>query len=205
MEIRRKRFSSANHSAKTIHLHHHHRKEKDDIINCLEEKALRLAEQVDKLSSLVDRQEQYSRRNCILIHVVKENQSKGTDEVVVNKTKSEMDLEISAGDIDRTHSIDLPTKSKNRSMIVKFVRYMDGMGEFTSKKKLKGKNMSVTKSLTKIGMSALEKATNNFRCSSLWKADRMIMYGEEDDAKTKFILIDILTSKVALQKIRNCF
>ena len=67
------------------------RKKKDEMINSLEEKVLGLTEKVDKLSSLVDRQEQYSRRNCILIHGVKENQNEDTDEVVINKIKSEMD------------------------------------------------------------------------------------------------------------------
>ena len=66
-------------------------KKKDEMINSLEEKVLGLTEKVDKLSSLVDRQEQYSRRNCILIHGVKENQNEDTDEVVINKIKSEMD------------------------------------------------------------------------------------------------------------------
>ena len=67
------------------------RKKKEEMINSLEEKVLGLTEKVDKLSSLVDRQEQYSRRNCILIHGVKENQNEDTDEVVINKIKSEMD------------------------------------------------------------------------------------------------------------------
>ena len=52
------------------------------MINSLEEKVLGLTEKVDKLSSLVDRQEQYSRRNCILVHGVNENQNKDTDEVL---------------------------------------------------------------------------------------------------------------------------
>ena len=46
------------------------RKKKDEMINSLKEKVLGLTEKVDKLSSLVDRQEQYCRRNCILIHGV---------------------------------------------------------------------------------------------------------------------------------------
>ena len=33
-----------------------------------------------------------------------------------------MDLEISPGDIDRTHRIGVPSKGKNRPIIVKFVR-----------------------------------------------------------------------------------
>ena len=104
------------------------------MINSLEEKVLGLTEKVDKLSSMFNRQEQYSRRNCILIHGIKENQNEDTDEVVVNKLKSEMDLEISPGDIDRTHRIGVPGKGKNRPIIVKFVRYMDRRRVFTNKR-----------------------------------------------------------------------
>ena len=94
------------------------RNKKDEMINSLEEKVLGLTEKVD-------RQEQYSRRNCILIHGVKENQNEDTNEVVINKIKSAMDLDISPGDIDRTHRIGVPTKGKNRHIIIKFVRHMD--------------------------------------------------------------------------------
>ena len=97
------------------------------MINSLQDKVLGLTEEVDKLSSLVDRQEQYSRRNCILIHCAKENQNEDTDEVVINKIKSEIDLVISPGDIDRTHRIGVPSTGKNRPIIVKFVRYMEGI------------------------------------------------------------------------------
>ena len=67
---------------------------------------------VDKLSSLVDRQEQYSRRNCILIHSVKKNQNEDTDKVVVNKIKSKMDLESSSGYIYRKQRIGVLSKGK---------------------------------------------------------------------------------------------
>ena len=45
-----------------------------------------------------------------------------------------MDLDISPGDIDRTHRIDVPTKGKNRPIIVNFVRYMGRRRVFTNKK-----------------------------------------------------------------------
>ena len=93
-----------------------------------------MTEKVDKLSSLVDRQKQYSRRNCILIHCVKENQNEDTDEIVINKKESEMDLEISPGGIYRTHIIGVPSKDKIRPIIVKFVRQMDKRPVFTNKK-----------------------------------------------------------------------
>ena len=67
-----------------------------------------------------------TKRNGIPIHRIKENQHEDTDEVVLNELKSDMDLEISPGDIDRTHGIGVPSKGKNRPIIIKFVRYMEG-------------------------------------------------------------------------------
>ena len=104
------------------------------MINSLEEKVLGLTEKVDKVSPLVDRQKQYSKRNCILVHGVKKNQNEDIDEVVINKMKPEMDLDISPGDIDRTHRTGVPSKDKYRPIIVKFVRYMDRRRVFTNKR-----------------------------------------------------------------------
>ena len=92
------------------------------MITSLEVKNLELTEKVDKLSFLVDRQKQYSRIICILIYGVKKNPNEDTDEVVVNNIKSEMDLEISPGDIDRTYRIGVPSKGKNRAIINNFER-----------------------------------------------------------------------------------
>ena len=79
------------------------------MINSLEEKVLGLIQKVDKLSSLVDREEQYSRRNCILVLGVKENQNEGADEVAVNKIRNEMGIRIFLGDIDCAHRTDVPS------------------------------------------------------------------------------------------------
>ena len=57
------------------------------MMNNLEEKVLGLTENVEKLSSLIDRQEQYSRKNCILIHGVKGNKKESNHKVVLNKIK----------------------------------------------------------------------------------------------------------------------
>ena len=161
------------------------RQKKDEKVNSLEEKVLGLTEKVDKLSSLIDRQEQYPKRDCILIHGVKENQYEDTDEVVVSKIKNEMDLEISPRDIDRTNRIGVPSKGKNRPIIVKLVRYMERRHVFTNKKRLERKNISISKSLTKIRMNALKEARNKFGYSSVWTSDGKIMYKEESNTKAK--------------------
>ena len=76
---------------------------------------------------------------------VKENQNEDTDEVVVNKIKNEMVLETSPRGIDRTHRIDVPSKVKNRLIMVKFVRYMDRRRVFTNKKRLKERTCQLLK------------------------------------------------------------
>ena len=97
----------------------------------------------------------------------KESQSEDTDDVDINKIKSEMDLNISPGDIDRIHRISVSTKGKNRPIIVTFFRYMNRRRLFTNNRILKGKNVSITQSLTKIRMSALKEGRNKFGFSSV--------------------------------------
>ena len=48
----------------------------------------------------LDRHEQYSRRNCLLIHGVKENEKEDTDKVVIEFFEKEMKEKLSANDID---------------------------------------------------------------------------------------------------------
>ena len=167
------------------------RKEKDKMINSLEEKVLGLTEKADKLSYLVDRQEQYSRRKCMLIHGLNENQNEDTDEVVVNKIKSEINLEISPGDIDRTLRIGVPSKGKNRLIIVKFIYQQK------DKKGLKGKKMSVTKSLTKSKMTLLKEARNKFGYNGVWITNQKIINKNEGDTKAK-LYVDCYSGKQKL-------
>ena len=96
-----------------------------------------------------------------------------------------MDLDISPGDIDRTHRIGVPSKSRDRPIIIKFVRYMDRRSVFSNKKTLKGKNMSITESFNKIRMSTLKEARHEFGYSTVWTADGKTMYKEEGDTKAK--------------------
>ena len=54
-------------------------------INKLEEKERKIDKKIDHLIRLIDRPEQYSRRNCILVHGVKERENEDTD-VVLTET-----------------------------------------------------------------------------------------------------------------------
>ena len=106
------------------------------------ENVAELKQKVDDLSEVVEKQEQYSRRNCLLLHGIHEKKQENTDELCIKAINDNLDLDINNRDINRTHHIGNPrnTDEKPRPIIIKLVRYNDKKKIFDSKKKLKGKN-----------------------------------------------------------------
>ena len=98
-----------------------------------------------------DRQEQYSWRNCLLIHGLPKNRNENTDLIVTETLKEKMAEEIIVADLDRTHRLG-PKEDRVRSVIVKCARYNTRSRVFRNKTKLKGKKHSITESLTKMQM-----------------------------------------------------
>ena len=78
---------------------------------------------IDSLKGCLDRQEQYSRRNCLLIHGVPESKNQNTDEQVIDTIKEKMGEEIEKNEINRSHRLGAPkNNSKTRPIIIKFLR-----------------------------------------------------------------------------------
>ena len=100
---------------------------KDKIIQDLKSEVDSLSTKVEKLDKLQDQQEQYSRRNSLLVHSIAEEKGEITDEVIINTLNKKLDLQITLRDIDRTHRIGETriTRGKTRTIIVKFVQYND--------------------------------------------------------------------------------
>ena len=57
------------------------------------------------LTSDIEELEQYSRRNCLLLHRVQESKNENTDDTVLRTMSEELDIEINGNDLDRTHGI----------------------------------------------------------------------------------------------------
>ena len=51
----------------------------------------------------MDRQEQYSRRNCLLIHGITEGNQKNTHDLALDIFREKLDIELTQNDLDRTH------------------------------------------------------------------------------------------------------
>ena len=129
----------------------------------------------------MDQQEQYSRRNCLLIHGITEGNQENTDDLALEVFREKLDFELTERDLGRTHRISKNDKKSNRPrpVIVKFIRYNDRTKVFSKKKQLKNSGISITESLTKLRMSKLAKAREEFEFRNVWTVDDRICYIEE--------------------------
>ena len=76
------------------------RREKEREIKELKENISTLSKRLDDLDSVIDRQEQYSRRNCLLLHGIEEESNENTDQSVTEVLCESMGETISIQDID---------------------------------------------------------------------------------------------------------
>ena len=77
----------------------------------------KINERTEELEKKIGLQEQYSRRNCILIHGIAENKEENTDQQAIDFINDNLDIKIS---IDRSHRIG--GYGKARPIILKVAR-----------------------------------------------------------------------------------
>ena len=141
---------------------------------------------MDNITVEMDRQEQYSRRNCLLIHGLPESKNENTDLLAMEVIETKMDIKITDNDIDRTHRIGkTKNNGKPRPVIIKFVRYNDRKKVFSSKRLLNDLGVSITESLTTFHMKKLTNARETFRFRNVWTVDRRIFYSENGSQHAK--------------------
>ena len=80
---------------------------------------------VENLEKELDKHEQYSRRNSVLVHGIVETDDKVTYDLVIEAISTKMNIEISPADLYRMHRIGkkMPGQNKPRPIIVKLSRY----------------------------------------------------------------------------------
>ena len=61
-------------------------------------------------SELIDGLEQYSRRNCALIHGIPEDKAEKTDNVFIETISQHLGVNLKAEHLDRTHRLGAPKK-----------------------------------------------------------------------------------------------
>ena len=125
---------------------------KNDMVN--------MNEKIEKLERIVDRLEQYSCRNCLLLHAIAESERENTDDLVLETLNEKLHVDLTLSDLDRTHRISQKKASSNkpRAAIIKFVSYNMRKKNFLKKNRLKGTQVSTTESLTAKRMGILKEA-----------------------------------------------
>lgn len=170
----------------------------------LEEENKNLRDENSNLKLMLDEQEQYSRRNCIEIHGLPENQGENVTAEVV-KIGRAIGMSISGEMIDNCHRLGKIGKFGNspaiRGVIVKFVRNFD-KEMFLKKRKVKrnlssselGFNVShsvyVNENLTQYRrslMASVRKLKRDYKLSYVWTKNGNIFVRERDNSPAVII------------------
>ena len=150
----------------------------------LEERVIQLESEKKKLSNKVsgvledlDDIQQYSRRNCLLVHGLKEDKDESTNDLVLKLFNEKLGVAVDISMIDRSHRLG-PVRGENnpkpRPVIVKFCSYRIRRAVFTTKRKLKGSGVSVTESFTKQRMKLLNEVQKVVGKGNSWTVDGFI-------------------------------
>ena len=135
----------------------------------------------------IDKHEQCSRRNCLLVNGIAETDDEVTDNLVIETISTKMNIKISPADLDRTHRIGKKKAGQNkpRPIIVKLSRNNVRKKVFSNKKNLKGSNISITESLTPKRMEILKKARIEHRFTNVWTSDEKNLYKSSTENSVK--------------------
>ena len=139
----------------------------------------KLNERIDKLELKIDDQEQRSRNACLMIHGVKENPNENTDNIALAVINDDLGLEnITIDDIERSHRVGplvnqrmTRANSGKRPIIIRFTSYRKRREVFITKKRLKGKNISITENLTQIRYTLYKAAITKYGIKNVWTID----------------------------------
>ena len=96
-----------------------------------------LEEQKESQGKEIDDLEQYSRRNCLLLHGVVETNAECTNDIIIKTCTEELGIDVKQEDLDRSHWLGKVKRNYNkpRPIIVRFARYAVRNKVFSNKKK----------------------------------------------------------------------
>ena len=131
-----------------------------------------------KLGDSVDELEQYSRRNCLLLHGVRELEGENKNDIIMKTMKEEIDIDIRQQDLDQKHRVGntkVCKEGKSRPIIIKFSRYY--VHSAVDKKK---KKVLITERLTAKRVGLLQEAQGKYRLRNIWTTDGRNLYKENN-------------------------
>ena len=129
-----------------------------------------------KLSNEIDALEQYSRRNCLIVHGVPDTANPET--AVLDTINNKLGVPNGCESIDRCHRLGSPANSTNsrpRPISVKFMSYQARQNVFSGKRHLKGTKLLITENLTRRRSELLNKAKTLNNVTATWTSEGRIV------------------------------
>lgn len=155
------------------------------------------------IENKIDSQEQYSRRNCVLIHGIEEQHNEDPYKLVVEILNEKLSVNISTNDISRCHRIgsQRDKTNKKRPLIVKFISYQTKDKVWRRKRSLKDTNILITESLTAKRMDLLRSTQAMIGHRNCWTQDGEIILIQNDKRHRVSSSEDLskLINQIALQ------
>ena len=126
-----------------------------------------------------DELEQYSSRECIILHgvpekkTIEERRNEDTDAIIMEEIGTRLNIEIKPEDIDRSHRLGKfrAGQKKGRSIIVKFSRHNVKHAVYKRKKLFKNSGMMITERLTSRRARFLRYAKEKCGPTNVWTSD----------------------------------
>ena len=127
-----------------------------------------------KLELTIDDLEQYSRRNCLILHGVNSHSYPNPHlfyddflNSVLGKINQQLNLNLDSTYIDIAHPLQR-SKKGNTSIIIKFLRRSDRHSVFQKKRLFANTGLSITESLTKRRLDLLVEARSLLGQENVW-------------------------------------
>ena len=173
-----------------------------NVTSKLELETVRLNDEIVKLQTRVDDNEQRNRNLCLLIHGVDESPHEKTDDIVIDIINNKIGVDLSEVDIERSHRLGVPkhqrvlrsTQNRPRPIIFRFSSYRKRDEVFRNKRALKGQGISISENLTKGRYLLYQEAIRKLGLGKVWSQEGRIMTNHSD----RFI---VLTNSKDIDKI----
>mgnify|MGYP002716418461 CR=1 FL=1 len=134
-----------------------------------------------RIESQLEDLNQYSRRNCLLIHGIPEQPNEDVENLVMKTVSEKLKVQMDIVQIDRCHRIGAPKRRMadvvqegKRPIIVKFISYRQRNLVWRAKSLLKGSSVLITESLTPQRQRVLRLAKDRFGFRQVWSQDGKI-------------------------------
>lgn len=177
-------------------------------VSTLEKENKDLRERIEKLEAKADAAEQYSRRNCLRIAGVPENEAADTDSYVLDLSRA-IGAEIALTDIERSHRVGRPSTGRTRNIIVKFASYRTRRKVYGARIATKDSgyagiyiNEDLTKPRNKLLLKARKMAKTNI-LKSAWSSDGNILVRVSADERHRIITESDLAVFGPVPKLRG--